>query len=336
MDIIKKVPIPTAGVALGFAALGNLLALWSDPLRIVCGVLSLFLVIMLGAKIILYPRLIQDDLKNSILASVSATLFMALMQLATYLASVQYEVAFLVWACAVIAHILLMLWFTVRFIRRFKLPEVFPSYFICYVGIIVASVTSPTFAQQALGRVLFWFGFVCYIVLFALVTYRYAHHEVPEAARPLFCIYAAPMSLSLVGYLATDPAPHVMFVTVMLILAQVLYFFVLFHLPKFFKIGFYPSYAAMTFPFVISATALIKGVAFLETTWWQGAAYVPLAFTGDILGIIESVFATAMVFYVFIHYMRFFFQRIEESASPVVEQEEQEDEAFAEFFADSR
>ena len=45
-DIIKKVPIPTAGVALGLAALGNLLQPYAEIAHIACGALSLFLVAM--------------------------------------------------------------------------------------------------------------------------------------------------------------------------------------------------------------------------------------------------------------------------------------------------
>ncbi len=205
-EIIRKVPIPTAGVALGLAALGNLLQPYTEIVHIVCGILSLVLIAMLGAKIALFPDMIRDDLHNSIMASVSATLFMTLMQLAGYLAPFAYIPAFALWSAAVVAHLALMGWFTARFISHFKLHEVFPTYFICYVGIVVASVTSPTFGMEAVGHLLFWFGFACYVVLLGLVTYRYIEHEIPESARPLFCIYTAPMSLSLVGYLATAPS----------------------------------------------------------------------------------------------------------------------------------
>ena len=157
------------------------------------------------------------------MASVSATLFMTLMQLAGYLAPFAYIPAFALWSAAVVAHLALMGWFTARFISHFKLHEVFPTYFICYVGIVVASVTSPVFGMQALGQAIFWFGFACYAALLVLVTYRYAKHEVPEGARPLFCIYTAPMSLSLVGYLATAPQPNLVFVLAMLVLAQALF-----------------------------------------------------------------------------------------------------------------
>ena len=255
-EIIRKVPIPTAGVALGLAALGNLLQPYTEIVHIVCGILSLVLIAMLGAKIALFPDMIRDDLHNSIMASVSATLFMTLMQLAGYLAPFAYIPAFALWSAAVVAHLALMGWFTARFISHFKLHEVFPTYFICYVGIVVASVTSPTFGMEAVGHLLFWFGFACYVVLLGLVTYRYMKHEIPESARPLFCIYTAPMSLSLVGYLATAPQPNLVFVLAMLVLAQVLFAVVLSRLPVLLRLRFYPSYAAMTVPCVITATAL--------------------------------------------------------------------------------
>ena len=46
MDKIKKIPVPICGVALGCAALGNLLQSYSETLRMVCGVVSaLFLLL---------------------------------------------------------------------------------------------------------------------------------------------------------------------------------------------------------------------------------------------------------------------------------------------------
>lgn len=61
-EIIRKVPAPTAGVALGLAALGNLLQPYTEIVHIVCGILSLVLIAMLGAKIALFPDMIRDDL----------------------------------------------------------------------------------------------------------------------------------------------------------------------------------------------------------------------------------------------------------------------------------
>lgn len=302
-DIIKKVPIPTAGVALGLAALGNLLQPYAEVAHIVCGALSLFLVAMIVAKVVLFPSMIRDDLQNSIFASVSATFFMTLMQLAGYLAPVAIVPAFGLWCAAIAGHFILMGWFTAHFIRRFKLAEVFPTYFICYVGIIVAAVTSPVFGMEAFGRGIFWFGLACFAVLLATVVARYLKHEIPEPARPLFCIFAAPMGLSLVGYLAVTPNPDPLFVGVLMGLGQVMLVGVATQLPKFLALKFYPSYAAMTFPFVISAMALGRGMQAL----YVAGVTIPALPMVEALIALETVFAAVMVTYVFVHYMRFFF-----------------------------
>lgn len=302
-DIIKKVPIPTAGVALGLAALGNLLQPYTEIAHGLCGGLSLFLVSMLVAKVILFPSMIRSDLQNSILASVSATFFMTLMQLAGYLAPVAIVPAFGLWCAAIVGHFTLMAWFTAHYIRRFKLSEVFPTYFICYVGIIVAAVTSPAFGMEAFGRGIFWFGLACFAVLLATVVARYLKHEIPEPARPLFCIFAAPLGLSLVGYLAVTPNPDPLFVGVLMGLGQVMLVGVATQLPKFLALKFYPSYAAMTFPFVISAMAFGKGVQAL----YAAGATIPALPVVEALIAMETVFAAVMVTYVFVHYMKFFF-----------------------------
>lgn len=306
--LIKNVPIPAAGVALGLAALGNLLQPYSEIAHLFCGALSFCFVALLVAKIALFPQMIRDDLKNSILASVSATLFMTLMQLATYFAPAAWHAAFALWAGAVAGHLVLMVWFTVRFILRFKLSEVFPTYFICYVGIIVASATSPTFGMQAIGQVLFWFGFACYLVLLVLVTLRYLKHEIPEAARPLFCIYTAPMSLSLAGYLSVASEPSVSFVIALLALAQVLLAVVLSRLPLFVKLRFYPSFAAMTFPFVITATALGRSCAFLRDADVLEAGLLANLLDGVLIA--ETALACLMVLFVVAHYTRFFWRSV--------------------------
>lgn len=299
-DFLLKVPIPTAGLALGVVALGNLLQPLSEIIHVICGIVAACLVVLLLAKVCVHPRAVKQDFENSILASVSATCFMTIMQLAVYIEPVAHEAAFVLWCAAIACHFALMIWFTKTYIFHFSLLHVFPTYFIAYVGIIVASLTSPAFGAQAFGMGVFWFGFACYMVLLVVVTLRYIKHEVPEAARPLICIYAAPMSLSLVGYLSACENPQPLFVAGLLIAAQLLYVFVLVIVPRLMKLNFYPSYAAMTFPFVVTALGLIKAETFFDSIGWILPSWV-LA-----VGVAEIAIAAFMVCYVFVYYMRYF------------------------------
>lgn len=299
-EFLSKIPIPTAGVALGVVALGSLLQPFSEIFHLLCGVIAACLVVLLLAKVCVHPRTVKHDFENSILASVSATCFMAIMQLAVYIEPVVHNVAFVIWCAAIACHFALIIWFTKTYILHFSLLHVFPTYFIAYVGIIVASLTSPAFGAEAFGMGVFWFGFVCYLILLVVVTLRYIKHEVPEAARPLICIYAAPMSLSLVGYLSACDNPQPLFVAVLLVAAQLLYLFVLLVVPRLMKLNFYPSYAAMTFPFVVTALGLTKAEAFFASIGWMLPSWI------GIVELVETLIAAFMVCYVLVYYLRYF------------------------------
>lgn len=300
--LIKHIPIPTAGLALGLASLGILLQPYSEVLHIATGALSSLLVVLLLIKIAMYPRMIREDLKSPIAAGVLGTLFMTIMQLATYLAPFAFGIALALWSVAILGHVCLIVWFTITFIRKLQLKQVFPSYFIAYVGITVASLTSPVFGMEALGTTIYWFGFACLMALLVLVTYRYSKHEVPEPAKPLFCIYAAPISLTLAAYLSISAEPSMGMIITLTILAQLLLLVVLTQLPKLLRLKFYPSYASMTFPFVVCASALTKATAYFASL---GANEILLTALNG-LAIAETVFATGMVLFVLIHYVRFF------------------------------
>ncbi len=87
---------------------------------------------------------------------------------------------------------------------------------------------------------------------------------------------------------------------------------VVIQLPKLLRPRFYPSYAAMTFPFVITATALSKFLAALAASGYT----VPPAL--HVLLAMETLLATSMVLYVFLRYLHFLFA--ETPIASVVEQ----------------
>lgn len=305
--MIKNIPIPTAGVMLGLAALGNLLAPYSIIVKIICGILSALLGALLFAKIIKYPKLVHADLKgNPVLGSVFATFFMATMQLCTYVAPVLPVLSKAVWCLAVAAHIILIIWFSKNFVMNLEMKNVFPTYFIAYVGIVVGAVTSPVFNCIQLGIYIFYFGFAAYMLLLLLVTYRYIKMPPQEAAvKPLICIYTAPMSLSLAGYFAVIPEKSFLMITIMQICAQLLFFFILSLMPKLLRLPFYPSYAAFTFPFVITAIALKQSLAYYAS---MGVLLHDFFYC---LYVFEEICATCIVVYVTIHYLNFFRKQLQ-------------------------
>ena len=299
--IIQKVPIPLCGVMLGFAALGNLLQSYGEGIRYACGIIAALLLVLILLKLVLFPNMIKEDLQNPIMASVSATFPMALMLLSTYVKPWIGAIAKYIWLFAIVLHLILIIYFTIKFIVKLQMPKVFASYFIVYVGIVVAAVTAPAFEALSIGTAAFWFGFATLLLLLVLVTIRYINFkQIPEPAQPLICIYAAPTSLCVAGYVQSVTPKSKGFLLTLLVLASILYVFALIKAIGYLKLKFYPSFAAFTFPFVISAIATKQTMVCLANM------KQPMPFLQYVV-LIETIIAVIFVAYTFVRYMQFLF-----------------------------
>lgn len=287
-NVIKKVPIPLCGVMLGTAALGNLLQSYSEGIRYVCGVFAAFLLVLVLLKLIMFPGAVKEDMNNPIMASVSGTFPMALMILSTYVKPFIGLAAYYIWLFAIALHVVLIIYFTIKFIAKLAMPKVFASYYIVYVGIVVAAVTAPAYEKQSLGSATFWFGLVTLIILLVLVTYRYVKFkEVPDPAKPLICI---------AGYVQSVMPKNYNFLMAMFVVATVIYIYALIKAIGHLKMPFYPSYAAFTFPFVISAIATKQTMACAANMGH------PMPFLANIV-LIETIIAVVLVVYTYIRFM---------------------------------
>lgn len=300
-NIIKKVPIPICGLMLGVSALGNLLQSYSENIRYICGVLALFLLILVILKLIFYFEEVKKDMENPIMASVSGTFPMTLMLLSVYIKPFIGQIAYYIWIFSILLHIALIIYFTIKFIFKLDIKKVFASYYIVYVGIVVASVTAPAYNQLKIGSICFWFGFVALILLLILVSIRYIKYkEIPEPAKPLICIYGAPMSLCIAGYVQSVNPKIYIFLVVMLIISTILYIFALVQLIKCIKLPFYPSFASFTFPFVITAIALKQAIVCFNNIGH------PMPYL-QTLALIETFIAIILVVFVYASFMKFIF-----------------------------
>lgn len=295
--MIKKIPLPIAGLMLALAATGNLMQTFSQELRLVFGAISAIIGILLLAKFIMYPKLLIEDLKNPIMASVAPTFSMACMLLAVYIKPYLLSIGVIVWYAGFILHCFLIILFTLRFILKLDIKKVFPSYFIVYVGLAVASITASAFGIQLLGQIVFWFSFICYLVLLIVVSYRVIKvKDIPEPAQPLNIIFAAPASLCLAGYLSSFDAKNMIIVYFLIALSAFMYILALVQLPKLLKLKFYPSFSAFTFPMVISAIAIKMTDGFFTKIG------NPQGFLKYIV-MLQTIIAVILVLYVLLKYV---------------------------------
>lgn len=299
--MIKKTPLPISALILGLAALGNLLQSYSETLRLVLGGIGGLLFVLLLAKIILYPGDSAKALDHPIVCSVASTFPMSIMLFSVYLKPLIGGAALYLWYFAIALHILLILKFAYTYVLHFDLKKVFASYFVLFCGIAVAGLTAPAFEQKQIGELSFWFAFACWVALIVPVSVRYLKlPEVPDPAKQIICIYAAPLSLCLAAYVDSVDNKSFVFMMGMWVVATLLSLFSLYKAVEYIRLPFYPSLGAYTFPFVITAIASKKTMMAAAKMGHE------LPFMKTVV-LVETVIATVFVLYTLVRYLIFLF-----------------------------
>ena len=293
-EFFKKYPVPIVGLMLGLAATGNIVQSYGEVYRNIFGIISAILLILMVVKIIKYPKGVAETLDNPVVASVFPTLSMTIMLLSTYLKPYSGQLAYIMWLIGISIHFILILWFTKKFLLSFKIKQVFPSWFIVYVGIVVVSVTAPAFSMQNIGQVSFWFGFVTYLMLLPTVIYRVLKvKEMPEPTLPTLAIFAAPASLLLAGYINSFKAKNMTIVWFLMALSIIMYIAVIIKMFKLLRLKFYPSYSAFTFPLIISGIAMKLTNGFLNKSGQGIQSLQYLIKFQEVIGVVIVVYVLA-------------------------------------------
>ena len=296
MNLIKNIPLPISGLVLALLSLGNLLQDIHPYLRYLFGAIGLIFLILIILKIVSHPQNVKEDFKNPVILSSFGTFSMSVMLLSTYTTPFSSSIAYAIWIIGIALHILLMIYFTYHFmIRNFDISNVYPSYWIVFVGITMAAITSAVHNSTEIGFIFFIIGFIAMILTMPLMFYRYIKKpDVPDVNKPLICIFTAIFSILIVGYInsASEMSPE--FLLIMYVIACIFYIFAFIKLIEYRNLDFYPSFSAFTFPFVISALAT-KGVL--------GKIGSNLILNS--IAEIEMVVAVIVVLYVLIRYLKF-------------------------------
>lgn len=268
MAFLKKYPIPIAGLILSLFALGNLLQSYSKSLRLAIGAAGLVLYVIYIAKLIVLNGKLKEEFSNPVSACVFLTFTMAAMLSAVYCKPFFPAAGYALWYIGFAGHALLILWFSFKFLHKFSIKTVFPSWFIVYVGIAVGALTAKPFGQILLGKAAFWFAFSSYLALLPVVCYRVLKiKQIPESAEPTLIIMAAPASLLLAGYMECFTEKNNFLVYLLLAMSFIFYVIALSCLPKLIMRKFTPGQSAFTFPLVISAIAIKMTNTYFEQSF---------------------------------------------------------------------
>lgn len=288
----SRLPLALTGLLLGLTALTNLIFKFVNPLA-AQGLLflSLGLWLLLTVYFCLEKEDCQKQLTSLLTASTFPTYFMAMM-LSPLVLPLARPYLLSIWAIGLVGHLVFLGMFSIRAKKQATWKQVYPGWFVIYVGPAAASITARVVGQILLGQVIFYLTFLAYLILMVALFYRLSKWPLSEQELPNMAIMAAPSSLLLLAFLQLYPCGHSVFLTLLLLLSQGFYWGTFLYLVCRIKTWFAPSFSAFTFPSVSTATALKLGLIRLHLTqyWFAG------------LSIFEISLATVIVVYVTLAY----------------------------------
>lgn len=301
LTTLEHCPIPLAGFALGVASLGNALEtafnlqgyarLWLSSIASLC-------LVLLTISALLYPRRIHQILKHPVAGGIVPTFCMGWMTLSGALRVAAPTWATAIWSAAVILHISALVRFGYCRWKERHWQHMAPSWFIPSVGFIVATLNCPTPAYHTYCLWLLGIGMLNLAVLMPLMFYRlFMYPPLDHTAQPTLAILAAPVSLTLAGYITNIQAPESwicgFLAGIALLMTAIAYPCICTQLRR----PFTPAHAAFTFPMVIGVIALQK-LALLPVLQLSRLFNLPLAIWVSALSYFELLIAVILIIYV--------------------------------------
>ncbi len=215
-------------------------------------------------KMIRYPNEVKSEFVHKIKINFFSTISISFLLVSIAFLGYLPMLSLVLWYVGVVAHIILT-FHTVAFwiTSTFELHHVNPSWFIPIVGNLIIPVVGVDLVPLWLNMYFFITGVFFWIILFSIVLYRLIfHHQLAAKFIPTLFILIAPPAVIFISYFR-------MFMNVdffslsMLMLAFFFFGLFLFLIKDFFKINFFLSWWAYTFP--ISAFSIALMMAFQVT-----------------------------------------------------------------------
>ncbi len=228
------------------------------------------------AKSIFFLPAVLGDFNNPISINFFPTITIGMLLLSVAFHEVSHPIAFYLWIAGTVLHFIATIVIMSMWIRqtKFEIHHFNPSWFIPIVGNMIVPIAGLQYGPPEILWFFFSVGIVFWIPFLTIFLYRiFFHHPLPEKLIPTMFILIAPPAVGFLSYVKLTGSIDTF--------AKILYYFAVFlfillvaQAGKFYKIKFYLSWWAYSFP--IAAVAIASALFYMEA----GAAIYMIIFTG--------------------------------------------------------
>lgn len=301
--LLYKLPVAVCGLMLGTATLSN----FFFTLNFNIGgylflLISILLTILFCTKCCIYSNEVLNELSDQNIGATFPTFTMTIITsvyIMWHQLQLHYLILVVIWWCMVFLQFIMICWFCYYHFWKQKHTKWIPntSWFVTFVGIGVISETAIDF-NRLFGKVVLCIAAVCCIVLLLFILHGKTWQLYNNTQLPMVIILAAPVALCLNAYLTITTQYNNIIVVVTIILSQCLFILTLYFVPQLKRIGFVPTFSALTFPWVTTAMSLYSVIEYLPSN------FIILMNSFRVVFVIETLIATIAVIYVFVNYAR--------------------------------
>lgn len=321
LNKLENLHIGISGTCLAFITLSNCWIIkgiyYLKPISIALAITMLILMLL---RLILFPKVMYNELKNPVTGTFYPTMGMVLWLITAYFYPYFPRVCSVLWLAVVFYHYGIVIFYTFVRLREWKFSNVMPTCFIVYTGMITGSIASKGMGGiiPQVAQFMLMFGFTLYTVLLPVVLYIVFRSEILDDHKlPTVGIVCSPAPLGIVGILTIQEHPNPYMLAWLIVTGLILLVVVYSYILKLFKEGFKPSYAAFTFPLAIATLAAYKLSVYFSA---RGSNFAGALFRS--LGDIEIFIASYVVFFILLNFINMFFKAIDPKVGAYIEQEE--------------
>jgi tellurite resistance protein len=242
-------------------------------------------------KLVRYPAEVKHELAHPIKINFFPTFSIALLLLSISFLGIHDGVSFGFWLAGALAHLLFTLGVMSVWINSdaFHINHSNPAWFIPVVGNLIVPVAGVEHASKEIGWFFFSIGFIFWILLFATFFYRIIFHSpMPQKLLPTLFIMVAPPAVGFIAYtrlmeqevagFGVDPFGRVLYY-----FALFLFIMLLTQYRLFYRIKFYLSWWAYSFPIAAMTIASLLMFHKTDAPFFQYTAVALLLFLGGVI-----------------------------------------------------
>lgn len=281
---LAHLPITLFSIVMGLAGVAiawdrtEFLSAFSQPIGLAIATLSsaffVFLLIAYGTKIIRHRSYVALELRHPIRINFFPTIAISFLLLSVYWRQNATATTSL-WAVGALLQLLLTLYVMSSWIHHthYEINHINPGWFIPVVGNIIVPITGTYLGYTEVSWFFFSIGIVFWLIMFTVVMYRLIFHDpIPAKITPMLFILLAPPSIGFVSYTllidGLDNFARILFYTAIfigLLLAS--------NTVRYFKLPFFISSWAYSFPLAALAIATTRFSALNESAIFNGISF---------------------------------------------------------------